>query len=130
MKLGKLGRVAQVVQACLGLDDSRSRDVPEIAKDPPQSARFFEQHLIRFSLNKEDYMTSGDRVTGVRNEHYNLVSILYHALQGAETYDTYISDAESTGDQELTQFFRQVQEEERRRAARAKELLGRKLTQR
>ena len=74
-------------------------------------------------------MTSGDRVTGVRDEHYNLVSILYHALEGAETYDTYINDAEGAGDQELAQFFRQVQEEERRRAARAKELLGRKLTQ-
>jgi rubrerythrin len=74
-------------------------------------------------------MTSGNRVTGVRDEHYNLVSILYHALQGAETYDTYISDAESAGDQELAQSFRQVQEEEHRRAARAKELLGRKLTQ-
>jgi len=79
---------------------------------------------------KEDQMTTGDKVTGVKDEHYNLVSILYHALQGAETYDTYISDAEGAGDQELAQFFREVQEEERRRAARAKELLGRKLTQR
>ena len=75
-------------------------------------------------------MTAGENVTGVRDEHYNLVSILYHSLQGAETYDTYISDAEGAGDQELAQFFREVQEEERRRAARAKELLGRKLTQR
>ena len=75
-------------------------------------------------------MTTDDRVTGVRDEHYNLVSILYHALQGAETYDTYISDAEGAGDQELAQSLREVQEEERRRAARAKELLGRKLTQR
>jgi rubrerythrin len=74
-------------------------------------------------------MTTGDKVTGVRDEHYNLVSILYHALQGAETYDTYISDAEAAGDQELAQFFRQVQEEERQRAARAKELLGRRLAQ-
>jgi rubrerythrin len=74
-------------------------------------------------------MTTGEKVTGVRDEHYNLVSILYHSLQGAETYDTYISDAEGAGDQELAQFFREVQEEERRRAARAKELLGRKLTQ-
>jgi rubrerythrin len=74
-------------------------------------------------------MTSGDRVTGVRDEHYNLVSILYHALQGAETYDSYISDAEGGGDQELAHFFREVQEEERQRAARAKELLRRKLTQ-
>jgi rubrerythrin len=75
-------------------------------------------------------MTTGENVTGVRDEHYNLVSILYHALQGAETYDTYIRDAEGAGDQELAQFFRAVQEEERRRAARAKELLGRRLTQR
>ena len=75
-------------------------------------------------------MATGNQMTGVRDEHYNLVSILYHALQGAETYDTYISDAEGAGDQELAQFFREVQEEERRRAARAKELLGRKLTQR
>ncbi len=75
-------------------------------------------------------MTTGENVTGVRDEHYNLVSILYHALQGAETYDTYISDAEGAGDQELAQFFRQVQEEERQRVARAKELLGRRLTQR
>jgi rubrerythrin len=74
-------------------------------------------------------MTTGDKVTGVRDEHYNLVSILYHALQGAEPYDTYISDAEGAGDQELAQFFRQVQEEERQRAARAKELLGRRLAQ-
>jgi hypothetical protein len=75
-------------------------------------------------------MSTGDRVTGVRDEHYNLVSILYHALQGAETYDTYINDAEAAGDQELAAFFRQVQEEERQRAARAKEMLGRRLTQR
>jgi rubrerythrin len=79
---------------------------------------------------KEDYMTTGENVTGVRDEHYNLVSILYHALQGAETYNMYIRDAEAAGDQELAQFFRQVQAEERQRAARAKELLGRRLTQR
>ncbi len=50
--------------------------------------------------------------------------------QLAETYDTYISDAEGAGDQELAQFFREVQEEERRRSVRAKELLGRKLAPR
>jgi rubrerythrin len=75
-------------------------------------------------------MRSGEQITGVRDEHYALVSILYHALQGAETYQMYITDAEQAGDQELVQFFREVQEEERRRAARAKELLGRRLTQR
>lgn len=65
--------------------------------------------------------------TGTRDTSYNLVSILYHALQGGETYQQYIQDAEQAGDQDLAQFFRDVQEEERRRADRAKQLLAQRL---
>jgi hypothetical protein len=61
--------------------------------------------------------------TGTRDVGYDLVSILYHALQGAETYGMYIKDAEQAGANEVVQFFREVQQEERRRADRAKELL-------
>jgi hypothetical protein len=43
--------------------------------------------------------------TGTSNQYYNLVSILYHSLQGAQTYDSYIKDAEQSGDSELAQFF-------------------------
>lgn len=63
--------------------------------------------------------------TGTDDNLYNLVSVLYHALQGAETYDKYISDA--GGDQELASFMRDVKEEGTRRAERAKELLARRL---
>ena len=49
--------------------------------------------------------------TGTRDATYNLVSILYHALQGAETYDQYISDAEQNNDKDLAQFFRDTKEE-------------------
>jgi rubrerythrin len=62
--------------------------------------------------------------TGTRDETYNLISVLYHALQGAETYQQYIQDAEQRGDQELVQFFRDVREEEKRRADGAKQLLA------
>jgi rubrerythrin len=65
--------------------------------------------------------------TGTRDETYDVVSILYHALQGAETYQQYVRDAEQRGDQELAQFFRDVQEEEKRRAERAKQLLAKRL---
>ncbi len=65
--------------------------------------------------------------TGTRDETYDVVSILYHALQGAETYQQYIRDAEQRGDQDLAQFFREVQEEEKRRADRAKQLLAKRL---
>ena len=63
--------------------------------------------------------------TGTDDNLYNLVSVLYHALQGAETYDKYISDAGD--DQELASFMRAVKEEGMRRAERAKELLARRL---
>jgi hypothetical protein len=62
--------------------------------------------------------------TGERDAHYDLISLLYHALQGAETYTRYIQDAEKEGDKELAQFFSGVREEEKLRAKRAKALLG------
>jgi hypothetical protein len=74
-------------------------------------------------------MATSEQVTGTKNEHYNLVSILYHALQGAETYAQYIRDAEQAGDRELVQFLQEVKAEEERRAERAKALLGQRLGQ-
>lgn len=66
--------------------------------------------------------------TGTSDVTFDLVSILYHALQGAETYDRYIKDAERGGDSELTQFFRDTKEENSRRAERAKQLLVKHLS--
>jgi rubrerythrin len=65
--------------------------------------------------------------TGTTDVIYNLVSILYYALQGAETYDQYISDAERKNDKDLAQFFRDTKEENQRRADRAKQLLAQRL---
>jgi hypothetical protein len=62
--------------------------------------------------------------TGTTDVTYNLVSILYYALQGAETYDQYISDAEQKNDKDLARFFRDTKEENQRRADRAKQLLA------
>jgi hypothetical protein len=61
--------------------------------------------------------------TGTRDITYNLISVVYHALQGAETTALYISDAEQEGNQELAQFFREAKEEYESRAERAKQLL-------
>lgn len=66
--------------------------------------------------------------TGTGDVTYNLVSILYHALQAAETHDQYIRDAEESGDRDLAAFFREVKDENMRRAERSKELLARRLT--
>ncbi len=65
--------------------------------------------------------------TGTRDLTYNLVSILYHALHGAETYDQYIRDAEQNGDQDLAQFFWEVKDRNTQTADRAKQLLAREI---
>jgi hypothetical protein len=62
-----------------------------------------------------------------RDEVYGLISVLYHALQGAETYARYGEDARRAGDDELVEFFEECQDEEVDRAERAKELLATRL---
>lgn len=58
---------------------------------------------------------------------YNLVSVLYHALEGAETCGRYMRDAEQVGQHDLAEFFRDVSEGHKQRAERAKTLLGGRL---
>lgn len=69
-------------------------------------------------------MAEGERATGTPNTIYDLASVLFHALEGGASYDTYIEDAEREGDEELTEFFRRVREEDRDRAAEARLLLA------
>ena len=69
-------------------------------------------------------MDYGEQTTGTRDEHYNLVSVLYHALHGAENCDRYAADAEVTGDERLADFFQDAQAMQAQLAERTKELLG------
>jgi len=67
-------------------------------------------------------------VTNISNQHYDLVSVLYHALNGAKTNDIYVHDAEQAQDQELAQFFNEVKQQEMNRADKARELLMKRLS--
>ena len=79
---------------------------------------------VRVEFGRRGKETAGgESATGISNARYNLVSVLYHALEGGATYDKYIQDAENEGDQELADFFRQVQQEDAQRAQQAKSLL-------
>ena len=60
---------------------------------------------------------------GTSDVSYNLISVIYHALQGAETYGVYANDAEQDGNPRLADFFRGIQEDSLKRAEHAKELL-------
>jgi hypothetical protein len=72
---------------------------------------------------------STEQATGTRDTTYALVSVLYHALQGAETSVTYLQDAEEAGDQELMQFLREAQAWQRHLASQAQALLKQRLGQ-
>lgn len=61
--------------------------------------------------------------TSIPNEVYDVVSVLYHALQGAQTYDKYVQDAGSN--EELAQFFRTAKQQDEQRAQEALQLLDR-----
>src|SRR5918996_4108135 len=66
----------------------------------------------------------GERATGTPNTIYDLSSVLFHALEGGASYDTYIEDAEREGDEELMEFFRRVRDEDSMRADEAQRLLA------
>jgi hypothetical protein len=68
-----------------------------------------------------------EQQTGTPDENYNLISALYHLLKGASNCEQYIRDAQEAGDQELVQFFKDWQDEQRNFSERAKNLLGSKM---
>lgn len=65
--------------------------------------------------------------TGTKDKNFDLISVLYHALEGAWTHEQYAQDAEQNGDTELAQFFREIQQHHQQMAERAKGLLQQRL---
>lgn len=61
------------------------------------------------------------------NRNYDVISVMYHLLQGAETLDRYCNDAESSNDRELAEFFREVQDTNSQLAQKAQTILKNRL---
>jgi hypothetical protein len=76
---------------------------------------------MRRTLMAESHTPADDIV-------YNLVSIQYHALKGAQVYAQYAADAE--GHDDVLEFVEQVRQEDANRAMRAHELLAKLTSQR
>ena len=70
---------------------------------------------------------SDQQATGTSDPTFNIISVLYHALQGAETIQKYLDDANT--DEELRTYFAQVQQGYRRAADMGKRLLAQQLQQ-
>jgi len=66
-------------------------------------------------------------VLAERDENYDLISVVYHALKGAESAARYIRDAEASGDEQLAQFFEEVRGSHIELAQQAKQFLAERL---
>lgn len=65
--------------------------------------------------------------TPTSDRNYDVISVMYHLLQGSDTLDKYCSDAESSNDSELAAFFREVQTSNQQLAEKAQSLLKNRL---
>ena len=66
-------------------------------------------------------------LTGIPDAEYNLIGVLYHALQGVEAAEMYLEDAEEDGDEDLLDYLREVSDSYRELAQRGRDLRVRKL---
>jgi hypothetical protein len=58
--------------------------------------RFLAQAAKRVRTEEYGMEDFGEPTTGTRDEHYNLISVRYHALHGTDNCDHYAMDAESS----------------------------------
>jgi hypothetical protein len=68
----------------------------------------------------------GQQQTGTRNETYDVIAILYHALQGAENCQKYLQDAK---DGQIRDFVQQALQSQRQLADQGKQVLQQVLQQ-
>ena len=67
-------------------------------------------------------MATGE--TGIKDVHYDLVSVQYHALKAGHDYGQYVRDAENAGASDVQQFFEEVMAKNDEFAQRAADLLA------
>ena len=67
------------------------------------------------------------QVTGTKDKDYNLIWYTEACLENALRLETYISDAERDGDDELATLFRKAQADSRKGAEEGKRLLRERL---
>ncbi|GAA2045266.1 hypothetical protein GCM10009720_27660 [Yaniella flava] len=65
----------------------------------------------------------------VKDKNYNLIWALESSLHNVFKLETYIKDAEDQGDTELAEWFRRIQENNRKAGDQGKKMLAERLKQ-
>lgn len=69
----------------------------------------------------------GDGAHGVPDVEYDLISLIYHNLEGVQASGRYSSDAVEAGEDDLAQLFRDAQQAYLAQADRARQLLRQRI---
>jgi hypothetical protein len=69
-------------------------------------------------------MTHHDAAYHTKDEHFDLVSAVYHCLEGAEAASTYRDDAQKEGDKDVSDYFEEVRKRNLEMAEWGKKLLA------
>ncbi|MQA11803.1 MAG: hypothetical protein GEU98_25290 [Pseudonocardiaceae bacterium] len=72
-------------------------------------------------------VTATEKLSPTKDKNYNLVKLLEESLQKVFQMETYIADAERDGDRELAEWFRKIQENNRKAGEQGKKLLKARL---
>ena len=82
-----------------------------------------DRDTTRRTSSMQGQMSTNTDADVEEDEIFALVSVLYHALQGASASRKYINDARTADDEELAEFFQRCRADDRARAKEAKLLL-------
>ena len=79
--------------------------------------------------NQEESVTTSEtgQVTGTADKDYNIIWYTEHCLDNTLRLETFIQDAERSGDSELAEFFRKAQADSRKGAELGKRMLASRL---
>jgi rubrerythrin len=66
-------------------------------------------------------MATGE--TGFDDVTYDLISVQYHSLKAGHDYGQYVRDADNAGRKDIADFFREVMEQDSKRAKRCHEFI-------
>lgn len=72
-------------------------------------------------------MSQEPQQTPMSNEKFDLVSALYHLMDGAQTYGAYIKDAKQANDQEAAQCFSEMKQQTEKDIERLRGLVVKRL---
>lgn len=99
--------------------------IPVVIED--RIRRVNHRHTSEITIGVAMAVTETGHLTGTKDKDYNILWFTEACLDNVVRLETYIEDAERSGDVELAEFFRKAQADSRKGAEQGKTLLRSRL---